>query len=196
MGAGAGCSGVPAESQHWGVCHTAGTNPSINGTGQGRPHLFFPFHPNSSEGRWSRGQRQPSCLLQALSLLWARGEASKWVRDYIFIYFFILSFFFFFWPCRTACGILFPQPGIEPMCPVVEARSLNHWATREVLYFLIRWKMRLCLKVPGRAKGSAKTFFGLGAGRLDGEGLMGRGVNTQLRCSHWKPRAKLPHSWA
>ena len=107
-----------------------------------------------------------------------------------------INIFIYFWPCHVAWGILFPQPGIEPMCPVVEARSLNHWATREVLYFLIRWKMRLCLKVPGRAKGSAKTFFGLGAGRLDGEGLMGRGVNTQLRCSHWKPRAKLPHSWA
>lgn len=56
--------------------------------------------------------------------------------------------------------------------------------------------MRLCLKVPGRAKGSAKTSFRLGAGRLDGEGLVGSGVNTQLRYSHWKPRAELPHSWA
>ena len=27
-----------------------------------------------------------------------------------------------------------PQPGIEPMPPALEARSLNHWTTREVLY--------------------------------------------------------------
>ena len=25
-----------------------------------------------------------------------------------------------------------PLPGIEPMPPAVQARSLNHWATREV----------------------------------------------------------------
>ena len=38
-------------------------------------------------------------------------------------------FFFFFHP---ACGILVPQPEIEPVTPAVEAWSLNHWATREV----------------------------------------------------------------
>ena len=30
-----------------------------------------------------------------------------------------------------ACGVLVPQPGIEPGPPVVEARSPNHWTTRE-----------------------------------------------------------------
>ena len=34
-----------------------------------------------------------------------------------------------------ACGILVPQAGIEPVTPVVEAQSLNHWTTREVLAF-------------------------------------------------------------
>ena len=29
-------------------------------------------------------------------------------------------------------GILVPQPGMEPMPPAGEARSLNHGATREV----------------------------------------------------------------
>ena len=48
-----------------------------------------------------------------------------------------LYFFFFFWPCRAACGILVPGPGIEPMPPAVEAQSPNHWEAREVptLYF-------------------------------------------------------------
>ena len=31
-----------------------------------------------------------------------------------------------------ACGILVPQPGIEPAPPAVEARRPNHWTTREV----------------------------------------------------------------
>ena len=39
-------------------------------------------------------------------------------------------FFFFFGLCCTACGILVPQPGIEPAA--LEAWSLNHWTPREV----------------------------------------------------------------
>ena len=31
-----------------------------------------------------------------------------------------------------ACGILVPQPGIEPMPPALEVQSLNHWTTRGV----------------------------------------------------------------
>ena len=38
----------------------------------------------------------------------------------------------FFLSHRTACGILVPQPGMEPMPPAVEARGLNHWTAREV----------------------------------------------------------------
>ena len=33
---------------------------------------------------------------------------------------------------HIACGILVPQPGIEPLSPELEAWSLNHWALREV----------------------------------------------------------------
>ena len=33
---------------------------------------------------------------------------------------------------HTAHGILVPQPGIEPVPPALEARSLNHCTTREV----------------------------------------------------------------
>ena len=43
-----------------------------------------------------------------------------------------IRFFIFFWPRCTACRILFPQPGIEPVSPAVEARSSNHWTTREI----------------------------------------------------------------
>ena len=34
------------------------------------------------------------------------------------------------------CGILVPRPGIKPMLPAVEARSLNHRTTREAPRFL------------------------------------------------------------
>ena len=42
------------------------------------------------------------------------------------------AFFFFFMPRHLACGILGPQPGIEPMLPATEAQSLNQWTTGEV----------------------------------------------------------------
>ena len=45
-----------------------------------------------------------------------------------------LAFYFAFWLCCTACGGLVPQPGIKAMPPAVEAWSLNHWTSREVLY--------------------------------------------------------------
>ena len=32
---------------------------------------------------------------------------------------------------HVACGILVPQPGIEPTLPVVEAQSANHWTFRK-----------------------------------------------------------------
>ena len=46
--------------------------------------------------------------------------------------------FFFFWLCRTAYGILVPWPGIKPTPPAVEAQSLNHWTTREVLRNMLK----------------------------------------------------------
>ena len=42
-----------------------------------------------------------------------------------------LLYFIIFWPCHTACGILVPWPGVEPLPPAVEAWSPNHWTTRE-----------------------------------------------------------------
>ena len=44
---------------------------------------------------------------------------------------------YMFWPCRIACGILVPQPGIEPGAPAVRAPSPNHWTAREFpsIYF-------------------------------------------------------------
>ena len=45
-----------------------------------------------------------------------------------------------FWSSPTARGILVLWPGMEPMLPVLEAWSLNHWTTREVpLYQLLRY---------------------------------------------------------
>ena len=43
----------------------------------------------------------------------------------------VFSFIFIFWPGCMACGILASLAGIEPAPPELEARSLNHWTTRE-----------------------------------------------------------------
>ena len=50
----------------------------------------------------------------------------------------LLYFFLTFWPHHLACGILLPQPGIEPVpTPTLEAQILNHGTTREVLVLLL-----------------------------------------------------------
>ena len=43
-----------------------------------------------------------------------------------------LIYLFLIWQCRTACGTLVPQPGMESEGPALEAWSLNHWTTRDV----------------------------------------------------------------
>ena len=50
-------------------------------------------------------------------------EESFFLINYLFIY--------LLWPCHVACGILVPQPGIEPMPPALEACCLNHRTSRE-----------------------------------------------------------------
>ena len=44
----------------------------------------------------------------------------------------ILFLIFIFWLHHTACGILGPRPGIEPVSPALAAQILNHWTTMEV----------------------------------------------------------------
>ena len=46
-------------------------------------------------------------------------------------------FFFLFWSSCAVWRILVPQTGITPTPNAVEARSLNHWATREAM----RWRV-------------------------------------------------------
>ena len=52
-----------------------------------------------------------------------------------------MASFFFFWLHCMAYGILVPGPGIEPVSPAVDARSLNHWTTKEVLAFCFFFQM-------------------------------------------------------
>ena len=40
--------------------------------------------------------------------------------------------FILFWLRHVACGLLVPWPGSKPTPLALEARSLSHWATREV----------------------------------------------------------------
>ena len=43
----------------------------------------------------------------------------------------MIAILYFFWPNYAACGILVPQPGIEPRPSAVKAQSPNHWTARE-----------------------------------------------------------------
>ena len=50
-------------------------------------------------------------------------------------FFFFFFFFLIFWPSRTACGVLVPQPGITSVAPALEAEpySLDHQEKSEGL---------------------------------------------------------------
>ena len=40
--------------------------------------------------------------------------------------------YLFFWLYHTACGVLVPQPEMEPAPPAVDVWSLNQWVTRKI----------------------------------------------------------------
>ena len=42
------------------------------------------------------------------------------------------SLFLFFCSQQATCGVLVPQPGIEPVPPEVEVWNPNHWTIRKV----------------------------------------------------------------
>ena len=48
-----------------------------------------------------------------------------------------LSFWVFACPSHKTCGILVPQPGVEPWPLAVKASSPNHWINREFSYLFI-----------------------------------------------------------
>ena len=99
----------------------------------------------------------------------------------------------FFWLCHTACKILAPQPGIEPVLPAVEAWSPNHWKAREIPSKWYFWKNKAkCLEVVNTTRtltGPVKRFefylesfsvsktqkdiWPQGAGRKDGYKYLG-----------------------
>ena len=60
------------------------------------------------------------CLIRALICL------SRITDDGIIIFSFLLA------TPHAACGILVPQPGVEPVPLAVETQSPKHWTTREV----------------------------------------------------------------
>ena len=55
---------------------------------------------------------------------------------FLFCKFFPAFLFIYFWPCHEVCGILVPQPGIEPVPPVVEAQSVTTGPPRNSLFCL------------------------------------------------------------
>ena len=80
---------------------------------------------------------EPTSLVSSALAIWFFISSATWEALYPYIVFRILFFtiLLYFWLCCVACGILVPQPGIKPMLPAVEARSLNYWITREVPVF-------------------------------------------------------------
>ena len=67
-----------------------------------------------------------------------------------------------------ACGILVPQPGIEPMPSAMETQSPNHWTAREFVRSIFQNKIGLDGKASACNVGDPGSIPGLG--RSPGEG--------------------------
>ena len=88
------------------------------------------FLPGESQGRgawWAAVYGVTQCRTR---LKWLSSSSSPCLKG-PFIYLFIYLIFLI-WLCCTACGILVPQPGIQPTSPALELWTLKHWTTREV----------------------------------------------------------------
>ena len=105
------------------------TSPSFQATFLSFPHIFvswfllFFFFLNKLRAD------APTKQLEADSSACMAG----FHEDFLF-FFFRMDIYLFIGPL-TACGILVPQPGIEPVPPEVEAKSPNHWTTRKFSHF-------------------------------------------------------------
>ena len=67
-------------------------------------------------------------LMSPVSVRWilyqgATREAQTFFKIYFLLWCILSLFLFIYWPHHVACGILVPQPGIEPMSPAVEPAS-------------------------------------------------------------------------
>ena len=99
---------------------------------QGRPHESIPALVLREPGHGLRvllstTVQADTTAMTCVWLLstWNRANMSKELN---FLFCFIFIYF---------CGILVPQPGIEPALPAVKVQSLSHWTTREApqVYF-------------------------------------------------------------
>ena len=78
----------------------------------------------------------PTATLQAPEFLGRTGRANGWEErqgGLIWKALPLQSKLSFFLAMSMACRISVPQPGIESALPVVEAPSLNHWTSRDIL---------------------------------------------------------------
>ena len=127
----------------WDPCITGEVNlhpwPRL-GLAQG---LFFPFLILFCESK--------SLSLAYLQWKWVRVSSTCW-RGNIYLESWLGSLYqclFSVWPRHVARAISVLWPGTEPVLPAVEARSLNHWSTREAWFFISAWTPVHLLYFPG-----------------------------------------------
>ena len=74
-------------------------------------------------------------------------DSLGWRCKYILYWILSSTLFFIFWWHYTACGILLPQPGIEPTSRALEAWGLNHWTTKKVSTIVFNSQQKRILHV-------------------------------------------------
>ena len=107
--------------------------------------------------KWSQLNKEQNWkkMKMVTVLFWSRNKLAQWVFVWAIISFFLFLLDF------TACRILVPQPGIEPMPPTMGVWSPSHWTTQELsgTQFLedvfnigLIWSKCLCYKISSGSK--------------------------------------------
>ena len=107
----------------------------------------------------TQAQISPDSLWSFDLFSWLPSGLGSWFRTVIqtkcriifhsalHIFYGFVLFLFLFWTHLMACGVLVPQPGIEPGPLSVKAQSPNHWTAREFPIFKL---CTCCLSTPCR----------------------------------------------
>ena len=88
------------------------------------------------------------CCLKSMTECWSQVLAKPQLEYYIQSrtwrgsHLFLFYYYYLGGGEHTGCRILVPQPGIEPMLPVLGLQNLNHWTTREVPWLEVSYTQK------------------------------------------------------
>ena len=80
-----------------------------------------------------------------MGMMWSIIMVLICISLIIFLVILTIFYLFIYFLLRMTCGILVPQPDIEPVPSAVKVWSPNHWTTREFHEHLFMCLLAICI---------------------------------------------------